>query len=209
MTDAEDSAIKEFVLGDDRNVKIAFAVHKSWPGIKANICSDFLKMVQENLLKEMESCWPKVKISEPVCSEERYGSYIDAHSDHWKKYGNGGRTSISLATQGKGPNDWSICVSSPLPFKDMKLEDQSLRKQLETDLSGALKDHSGNKVTDYCPWWMWVDDKYRDWDSRIPDIYWELQEEKGGEIMRYFVEEFVGIAKIAIPIITRIEGGKP
>ena len=208
MTDAKSSVIEGFVLDDDRNVETAIAVHKSWPDIKANICRDFfLETVRENLSKEMKSLWPKVEISEPVYSEERYGSSISAHFDHWKRYGNGGRTSISLATQGKGPNGWSICVYSPLLPKDMTLdEDQFRRKQLETDLDRALKDkgYRGNKVTDYCPWWMCVD-KYQDWDLHIPAIYRELREEKGGEITRYFVKEFVEIAKIAIPVINCVD----
>ena len=87
---------------------------------------------------------------------------------------------------------------------------RSRRKQLEIDLGEAAlkKGYGGNKVTDYCPWWMWVD-KYRDWDSHIPDIYREWKEEKGGEIMRYFVDRFIEVAEIAIPVITNIEGGKP
>ena len=211
MTDTESSVIEKFVLDDGRNVETAIAVHESWPDIKKKICRDFLKTVRGNLSKKMESLWPEVKISEPAYSEERYGWFIRAHFDCWEEYSrNKGRTSISLTTQHeKGPNDWSICVGSPLPFKDMELErDRSRRKQLETGLGDALKDHRGNKVTDYCPWWMWVDDKYRRWDSLIPDIYRESQEGKGGEIMRYFVEEFVKIAKAAIPVIDRIEGGK-
>lgn len=210
MTAAKSSVIEKFVLDDGRNVETAIAVHESWPNIKAKICRDFLKTVQGNLVKEMKSRWEEIEISEPVYSEERYGSYISAHFDHWKMYEGGGRTSIALQAQGKGANDWSVCVYSPLLPKDMtRDEDRSRRKQLETHLDRALERYGGNKVTDYCPWWMWVDDKYRYWDSRIPDIYREWKEEKGGKIMCYFVDRFIEVAEIAIPVITNIEEDKP
>lgn len=207
MTDAESSVIEKFVLDDGRIVETAIAIHESWPDIKAKICRCFLlETVRGNLSKKMESPhWPEFEIS------ATYGkgvgeSGISVHSNSWKRYEGGGRTSICLQAQGKGANDWSICVYSPLLPKDMtRDEDRSRRKQLETDLDRDL--NGGNKITDYCPWWMWVDDKYRDWDLHIPAIYQEWQEEKGGEIMRYFVEEFVKIAKVAIPVIDRIEGG--
>ena len=207
MTDAESSVIEKFVLDDGRNVETAIAIHESWPDIKAKICRCFLlETVRGNLSKKMESPhWPEFEIS-AIYGKGVGESGISVHSNSWKRYEGGGRTSICIQAQGKGANDWSICVYSPLLPKDMtRDEDRSRRKQLETDLDRDL--NGGNKITDYCPWWMWVDDKYRDWDLHIPAIYQEWQEEKGGEIMRYFVEEFVKIAKVAIPVIDRIEGG--
>ena len=207
MTAAENSAIGEFVFGDDRNVKTAFAVHNSWPDIKAKICRCFLKTtVRRNLLKEMKPLWPGVEISAVYC-EKRYESRISASLNHWRKDETGESTSITLQTQKKGPNDWMIGVSyPPLLLKDMGEEGRS---RLSEEFSKELRD-PGNSYTEYYSWWKWVDDKYRCWDrgSLILEIHGESQNEEGGEIMRYFVKEFVEIAKIAIPIINRTEGGK-
>ena len=202
MMTAEDNAIEEFVLGDGRNVEAALAVHKSWPDIKAKICSDFLEEIQRNLSKDMESRWSKVEIS-AVYSERRYGSWISAHLNHWRKDENGNSTSISLQTQETGPNRWMIGISPSLLLKDMGEEGRSLHEELAKRFGDR-----GNPPTEYYSWWKWVDEECRHWDSLIPEIHQELQKEGGGEIMRYFVEEFVRIAKGAIPIINRIEGGE-
>ena len=66
---------------------------------------------------------------------------------------------------------------------------------------------SGGKSANFWLWWDWVDERYRNWDSLIPEMHRELQEE-GGEIMRYFVERFTNIINIAAPIIDRIEGDR-
>ena len=202
MTTAEDNAIEEFVLGAGRNVKAAIAVHKLWPGIKEKICSDFLEEIRGNLSKDMESRWSKVEIS-AAYSERRYESWICVYLNHWRKDEDGDPTSISLQTQGKGPNHWMIGVYSPLLLKDMREEGRSLHEELAKRFGDR-----GNPPTEYYSWWKRVDEEYRHWDSLIPEIHQELQKEGGGEIMRYFVEEFVRIAKGAIPIINRIEGGE-
>ena len=200
MTDAEDSAIKEFVLGDDRNVKIAFAVHESWSKIRSEICRKFLETVRRNLREDMESHWPEIKICAEY-SEERYGSGIHAHLNPWEHR-------IYLQAQGTGANNWGIGVCSPLPFSDMEDEDQLRRKCLEEALGEAFaaKGRRGRVTPDY-PWWE-VEDSYRRyWDPLIPVIDRESRD-NGGEVTDYFVKKFTEIAKIAIPIIESIEGGE-
>ena len=56
---------------------------------------------------------------------------------------------------------------------------------------------------DHWPWWICVDDKYRNWDSIIP----ALNEETTvcGDITDYFVDKLVAIANTALPFIDDIE----
>ena len=198
MTTAEDSAIEEFVLGNHDRVEAAIAVHKSWPGIKEKVYRRFLEKIQENLCKDMKHFCPEVKFS-VAYNEKGYKSYVKAYFNLPSK-----RTYIVLRNQAEGPSRWHIGVSSP-----SILEERG--EQVWSQLTEELVDELGNGEPPgkYDSWWKFVRDEYQDWDSLIPEIRRESQNKEGGEIMRYFVEEFVRIAKIAIPIVNNhIEGGK-
>ena len=56
------------------------------------------------------------------------------------------------------------------------------------------------------PWWKYVDERYRNWDYLVPDLYRECDQGDRGEVMEYFVDLLVGTAKRVIPIINKIEG---
>ena len=198
MTTAEDSAFEEFVLGNHDRVEAAIAVHKSWTGIKEKVYRRFLEKIQGNLCKDMKCFCPEVKFK-VAYNEERYGSRVRAYFNLSSK-----TTRIFLENQAKGPRRWGIGVFSPLVLENRG-------KQVWSQLNKELVDELGNGEPPgkYYSWWKFVREEYQDLDSLIPEIRRESQNKEGGEIMRYFVEEFVRIAKIAIPIVNNhIEGGK-
>ena len=197
MTTAEDSAIEEFVLGNHDRVEAAIAVHKSWPGIKEKVYRRFLKKIQENLCKDMKCFCPEVKFS-VTYNEKGYKSYVKARFNLSSK-----RTYIFLENQEEGPRRWGIGVFSPSILEE---RGEQVWSQLNKELADELG--NGEPPGKFYSWWKFVREEYQDWDSLIPEIHRESQKKEGGEIMRYFVEEFVRIAKGAIPIINDIEGGK-
>ena len=198
MTTAEDSAFEEFVLGNHDRVETAIAVHKSWTGLKEKVYRRFLEKIQGNLCKDMKHFCPEVKFS-VVYGEKPYRSHVNANFNLWSN-----TTCIFLQNQAEGPSRWGIGVYSPLILEE---RGNQVWSQLNKELAAELKD-CGEPPGKYYSWWKFVREEYQDLDSLIPEIRRESQNKEGGEIMRYFVEEFVRIAKIAIPIINRIEGGK-
>ena len=41
--DSENTAVREFILRDRRNLETAFAVYQAWPGMRDELCRDFLE----------------------------------------------------------------------------------------------------------------------------------------------------------------------
>ena len=82
------------------------------------------------------------------------------------------------------------------------------KKRNELRLEKELGDHlpSNEGPEPYWPWWKWVEKDKRNWDSLVPELHKECQD-NGGEITSYFVNTFIEIAEKAIPIINEIETG--
>ncbi len=75
------------------------------------------------------------------------------------------------------------------------------------ELNAALRTALGESEKRYkvWPWWQWVDERYRKWDTLIPNLNSECNA-GDGDIMNYFVEKFSVVEEAAIPIIDRYEG---
>ena len=197
--------VKDFVLADNRNVESALAVYESWPGIKKDICERFLKQ----FLKEISTRIPEGMLCNSRYGEEVSECRVGTYRNRWKEYqnpddGEQRRTCIVLKAEAGKPNGWCVAVESPLAKSQMEESDKSRRQRIENELGKNL---SGEKPGARWAWWDWVDERHRNWDSLVPEMHRELQEE-GGEIMRYFVERFTNIVNIAAPIIDRIEGDR-
>ena len=78
----------------------------------------------------------------------------------------------------------------------------SLIRALKTELDAG----SGSGNEHWLAWWDWVDDKWTDWNPLLPELQKESEDDKGGEITNYFVDQFTKVAMKAIPVINEIEG---
>ena len=58
----------------------------------------------------------------------------------------------------------------------MEESDKFRRQQIEDELGRNL---SGGKSANSWLWWDWVDEKYRNWDSLIPEMLPEYYEVRG------------------------------
>ena len=215
-TDSETSTVRDFLLKNPSNLKIAQAVYESWPAVKEHVCGRFLEQVCSRIkqkVKQIDSL--KDFVGDGMRIGCRYGG--EAKSNQiwlyrvcWAQYEteeqpiSDRRTTILLDTDKKGPNGWFIGVSSPLRAESMADEDKERRQSLDKELK--LKFPRGTHSSKWrWPWWEWVDNDKKNWNGLIKELHQECEAEGDGEITQYFVDKFVKIAVIAIPIINKIE----
>ena len=205
MTTAEHTAIKDFVLSDDSNWETALAVFNALPEIKREVCEPFLEKLQEKVLGRLRSDNLLVGARGDYAYKKGAAPYVCIYSGRWRPYSGGKRASICLCADYAGPNQWYISVRAPIYTSDMGDADKDRWKKIRKRLYDKLGrgDGQASNVSDM--WYKGIQGEYRNWDPLIPAIYQELQQEEGGEIMRYFVEKFVEIAKVAVPIIDSLE----
>lgn len=212
-TDSETKAVRDFLLSEPfnpENLKTAKAVHDSWSDVRNEVCERFLKQlcsrIETAVKEKLKGSASDIEVVNDYNGESRYSCAVWLCRKCWTLYSGGqshsaGRTSIGLQTQAAGPNGWIIGVCSPMPKGDMAEEDKKRRDLLDKKLEDKL---GRDKNTPMWPWWSWVDEDKRNWNSLVLDLHQECKEE-GGEITKYFVDRFTEIAEEAIPIINDIE----
>ena len=200
-TDSERKATFDFVLSDLSNLKTALAVSESWPDVRDHVCEKFLKRLCsqiETAVKEHE------KLKEFVggmrvghtYKGERGRSSIRLYRDCWTRYevepsDLSQHTSIRLESGAKGPDGWYIGVSSPMSVDEMANGDKERRQRLVRELKSEL---GRGQEESWWPWWEWVDEDKRNWNSLVPDLHQEY-EGKDDKITRYFVDKFIGLRR--------------
>ena len=205
MTTAEHTAIKDFVLADDSNWETAMAVCNALPEIKREVCEPFLRKLGEKVLGELKSHNLLVDAKDGYAYEKGAAPYVCIYSGRWRPYGGGKRASIYLCAEYAGPNNWYISVRAPIGTSHMGDADKDRWKKIRKQLYDKLGRGDGRDSNVEDMWYKGIQGEYRNWDPLIPAICQELQREEGGEILRYFVEKFVEIAEVAVPIIDSLE----
>ena len=213
MTTGDEKTLKEFLFEDLSHMQTAQAVFEAWPDVKNEVCQQFFDklfdQIKQGIRDKLSKVGDGMELDKAYSSESsgRLGQ-IWLYRNCWKQYQNysdsdrNGWTSVCLQANAGGPNEWLIGVASPADKNQMVAEDKARCEQLDEQLGEKL----GNKEP--IGWWLWyehADDKYKNWDSIVPALGKELKKEEGGEIMQYFVDEFIEIAEAAIPIIDEIE----
>ena len=212
---AERKAASDYVFSTPRHLKTALAVYESWPDVVDRVCKRFLEELRCRIessakehkeLKQFANDMP-VKVN----YKNRAGAWESSlwlYRESWTPYPSEkqgiGRTCIVLQNAGPGPRKWEIGVCSPIPKSRMDDKYREQRCRLNVELERAF---GRGKETDNCPRWLTLAADKRNWDTLVPDLHRE-NENQDGEIMRYFVDQFIDVAAKAIPIINRIEGPK-
>ena len=214
ITDREREAAVKFVLSNPSNLKTALAVYGSWPDVVDRVCKGFLEELCSRIKSSVKKNETLKQFAGDICVDSEYvvkawKTKVWLYRKCWSRYpvrsDHHGRTIIGLMNERLGPDGMGFFVGSPMMRGEMEGEFKNRRKRLDTRLVSAL---ACGKDTDHCPWW-WngLDQDKKNWSSLIPILYHE-KNNQDGEIMRYFVGQFVKIAEIAIPIINEIEGPK-
>ena len=109
-----------------------------------------------------------------------------------------------------------LVYPSPVSRDEMRDVDDRKRRDRLVERLGRERQRLGRErlgregSTDWWPWWRLLDEyKGGDWSSRVLDLQEECKRStENGEhgLSAYFVEEFVSIAKWAMPIIDEVEG---
>ena len=202
--DNEFKEVKDFVVSDDKRWIASCTVHDALPRIMEDVSMCFMKKVWE--------AWPDDyeyhdDIREPILHyySDRKKSCLGLYRESWKssRHGSGYRneekyTQIRLEAA-SGIDRWFIGIRSDNP--QLTGKDQAGFRELTAELASALRRSDADRPG--WVWWQWVE--YRDWSALIPQIAQEC-EEGDGDVMRYFVNIFAKISKVAIPIIDRYEG---
>ena len=200
-TGGEHEIVKDFVLADDRNWTTALAIGGALPEIHAAVRRQFL----ENIAGRLTALG---YTSDSNYRDKPWSSWVRACLPRWREYQNAeppwSRTHFSIEAGEHRGNNWIIGVRSPMPTSKMSADDLARRTQIEQRLVREAK-KKAEWDSDWWPWFEHVDERYRHWDTLVPAMHRELQQD-GGEITDYFVRKFEEIAKVATPILDDVEG---
>ena len=200
VTDSKKSAVADFVRGDSRNVATAMAVHKVWPDVAQKIKSEFLDLIWQRLPEDM--------VGNRKYGKKRGESYVYIYRKSWRPFVVDGQerwTIICMQAEASEGTNWDIGISSPAVSR-VSDDDRKRCQELHEEI-GELSKRLGKNQNDFWPWWEWVDERYRHWNSLIPQLHEEAVAE-GGEITTYFVRKFKEIDDETRDIIDRICGSR-
>ncbi len=212
--DSENTAVREFVLRDRGNLETAFAVHQAWPGVRDELCRDFLERLREHIEtavrqdRELNECTQVqgIVVGCHYVSAAAYVNQVWLFRKSWRPYRTVGpsrtSTAIMMENASRGPSGWGVGVASPISRNDMANDDKNRRDRL---IEKFKAEFNKDRSTDWWPWWVPLDAHKGDWDSRALELEAECRTGAGG-ITSYFVDQFLDVARWAIPIIDEIEG---
>ena len=195
VTDNERDALMEFVFDQKDRMETASVIQQCWPDIKERVVRAFYDSLWyaegdyiDNELWRYEWYYSDEPRSRGKC-------YWLMDKETWN-----GRIQIRLENDSRGPNGWFIGIYSPISLA----EDEN-RQQLYQELAEKLGKEVEQTVAveNHWPWWVWVDERYRNWDSIVPALNEETKEP--GEVTAYFVDKLVAIANAATRFIDEIE----
>ena len=199
VTQNERSVLVDFMRERQDHLATASAIHQCWPEIKERVVRGFYDALWraegdyvDNELWVFNSGYSDAARSSGKC-------YWTMHKEAWRDHG-GSRTSIRLQNNSPGPKNWSIGIYSPTALSedtDRQKRYEELRERLNTAVAVS------ETPDDHWPWWIWVDDKYRNWDSIIPAL--NEENDSRGDITGYFVDKLVAIANASTRLIDEIE----
>jgi hypothetical protein len=183
----EADVIAEHALENADNLKIAAKVGLAFPAIKERIIREFISSLKGALEERLGNSWAV----EDSWSENPLarGSYIAAFKTKWRE-----DASIGLNCEKPGPSELDFFIY--------------LGKRLKTPLASELRDaldkhYAHGQRFGNNPWWKWVEQPYRDWNTE--DALLRLW--RKDEAVDYYAGQLLRICGIAGPFLDRLCGG--
>ena len=195
-TDGKTKTVRDFVLENSDNMKVAEAIYHSWPGIKVELYRTFLKRLKKKIENRMKDETDGVRIDCGDGTENWLSLYRDCWTGRTCEDGSVNRRTIIMEAEKKDANEWYIGISNPGNSKPNKLK-KALARRLGSE-----------KFEKNFPWYEWVSEDKRSWSALVPDLHEECSMEDGGTVTNYFVNRFVEVATEAIPVIDELEETK-
>ena len=211
-TGSETKAVRDYLRSNpEKNMAIARTVYASWPAIRDEICRTFFdricRSVQRTAKEALSDVSDDLHVAQQYWGTRKWADCFWLYRMSWRQYGkqhsgSKGRTAICMQVEEKSPNGWLYGVVCPKSQEKFSEHHKKYRACLIEALNAELGD--GNNSGGW-PWWKYVDERYRNWDYLVADLYRESDQGDSGEVMKYFVDLLVGTAKKVIPIINEIE----
>lgn len=180
MPDTTQEQVRQFL---EENLEIASAVHRHWPAVRADIVKRFTDLLTKRISAHLAESLPQLgdlQVEHSVKGDDTRWQTVKVFRDDWRS-----KVAIQIQAQKRGPQDWIIGVAT-----------RGFRDTLKVPLEAALGEHRSSA---WWPWYRWVDDRWRWWYGLIPRLARELEE--GGDVTRYFVDQFAETCKVTVPII--------
>lgn len=210
-TDSETRAIQQYVLSNADHLATAQAVYDAWPAIKERICERFLELLCGRIKREVTGKLTDFAHDIRVYFKCRFGprterglwlyrtSWTEVEEGHHSKMR---RASVRLCIPLSEPHTAWLGVESPHWDKQNTNAADEPRSRMNADLADKLGRAEQER---FYPWWKHAEKHNRDWNDLLLKLHQEC-EVNGGEITDYYVDAFVAIAEVALPIINNIEG---
>ena len=193
MTAMSEEQIRQ-VLSAPVNLKIAIAVDRHWPAVRADIVRRFADRLSERItahLREDLSHLGELRCQSDVTGgNERWQAIrVFRDGDAWLVDEN--RVEIRIEAQHAGPQGWIVGVATgQTNFRDTLDDPNPFQEAL-----GQEKKSRG------WPWYEWAEKPWGQWLGIVPTLASELKED--GDAMAYFVKRVAEVCEVAVPIIDR------
>ena len=223
-TDSEQRALEEHLLAHPDQLSAAQVVHEAWPAIQQAVGKRFLEHLRQRIEAHLSDSFRDLEVRCKYDPSVRWGLHLWIYRESWCTYdvhrvpkvGRGRydhpirQTTICLeggGDSGTSPFNWYYGVRAGQEKADM---DEERRARLVTNLRRAIRQEPAldNGKWGESPWWPVscpADERWGDWRRLLKPLLEESESGAGGEVTEYYVSRLVALAKIAIPIIDRIE----
>ena len=209
-SDCQTKAVQDFVGSDPLKLETAKAVVEAWPEIKNGVFRRFLERLYSAIDLEAKSRFgDDIRVESRFVREAKYPNWIGLYRESWTQYEgaeeslSGRRTAVYLTNNvGTYRPEISLCIAVRNPEKSKEGEREELLAEKLNEPKGLGP--AGRPASGW-PWWKMVEE-HGNWDSLILELERENKgKDNGGEITKYFVDRFIEVAVIAVPIINGIE----
>ena len=211
----ETRQVIDFLKNNQDHLTNAWAVHNAWPDMSDYVCGRFLTHLRNSIQRKANEEFRELPggivvdgAYEREHRSKRWRHWVSLSGRRWRRYPNPAepgqtQTCITLNNSRDGPWGWGIGVCSPTRKEIMRPENQQSRNDLEKKLAAEFPH---GRVTDRWPRWEAVklDYEMTDWRPLVPELHREC-ESGGGKVTDYFVDNFIDVARKAVPMIDEIE----
>lgn len=223
-TDSEQRALEEHLLAHPDQLAAAQVVHEAWPAIQQAVGKRFLEHLRQRIEAHLSDSFRDLEVRCKYDPSVRWGLHLWIYRESWRTYdlhrvprvGRGRydhpirQTTICLeggGDSGTSPFNWYYGVRAGQEKADM---DEERRARLVTNLRRAIRQEPAldNGKWGESPWWPVscpADERWGDWRRLLKPLLEESESGVGGEVTEYYVSRVGALAKIAIPIIDRLE----
>ncbi len=211
MTDTEARYIREFLDESPRHLHAAFAVARTWPAVKHDVCRRFLEHLRDRVDERMRNEFPEMADDLDIgChygGDKNWSNYLRVYRYGWVQYEgvrdprSDGRTAVMLECGRGGPTSWGWGVRTAKSMRNMTDAEKERRQEVEAALN---RNGLSRPDTHHWPHIERPRPRPQNWSALVPELAQELAD-GGGKVTDHYVNGLLKIAEKAIPAIDEVE----